>query len=259
VSHSLLHGICYNKGIKWTNINRSENNFYLENAKVSWSNIFLTKVCWKYQIHYFRGKPSVAEDMIISLGKWVVCLHHCQTPHLGLSPMFHQHPWSSHSYKQIRSYCTREWEKVDACSKILRIINSFLSEICRSKYNEITKVFFMLHNRWCYPQVASLITTAQRNCGLTLLLLATIVTYGPPPICHWPTSSPIITHSLLVSPVHLDSYITCYPSERSSLIAVAIMCNKVLVVSQLWSLFPLLQQWALTMTSVPKVAAYYNK
>jgi hypothetical protein len=28
-------------------------------------------------------------------------------------------------------------------------------------------------------------------------------TYVRPPICHWPTSSPIITHFPLVSPVHL--------------------------------------------------------
>jgi hypothetical protein len=44
--------------------------------------------------------------------------------------------------------------------------------------------------------------------------------YGQPPICHWPTSSLIVTHSPLVSPVHLDSYITCSPSARGSLIAL---------------------------------------
>jgi hypothetical protein len=44
--------------------------------------------------------------------------------------------------------------------------------------------------------------------------------FSPPPICHWPTSSPIFTHSPLVSPVHLDPYITCYPFARGSLIAL---------------------------------------
>jgi hypothetical protein len=45
--------------------------------------------------------------------------------------------------------------------------------------------------------------------------------YGPPPsICHWPASLPIVTHSKLVSPVHLDSYITSYLFARGSLIAL---------------------------------------
>jgi len=44
--------------------------------------------------------------------------------------------------------------------------------------------------------------------------------YGPPPICHWPTSSPIVTHSPLVSPVHLDSYIISYLFAQGSLIAL---------------------------------------
>jgi hypothetical protein len=37
---------------------------------------------------------------------------------------------------------------------------------------------------------------------------------------YWPTSSPIVTHTPLVSPVHLDSYITSYPFARGSLIAL---------------------------------------
>jgi hypothetical protein len=39
-------------------------------------------------------------------------------------------------------------------------------------------------------------------------------------ICHWSTSSPIVNHSPLVSPVFLDSYITCYPFAHGSLITL---------------------------------------
>jgi hypothetical protein len=41
-----------------------------------------------------------------------------------------------------------------------------------------------------------------------------------PHIYHRSTSSSIITHSPFGSPVHLDSYITCYPFARGSLIAL---------------------------------------
>jgi hypothetical protein len=41
-----------------------------------------------------------------------------------------------------------------------------------------------------------------------------------PPICHWPTSSLIVTHSPLVSPVHLDSHVTSILFVQGSLIAL---------------------------------------
>jgi hypothetical protein len=56
---------------------------------------------------------------------------------------------------------------------------------------------------------------------LTLTLyLSLSSTMDCPAICHWPTFSPIATHSPLVSPVHLYSYITCYPFTRTSLITL---------------------------------------
>jgi hypothetical protein len=60
-----------------------------------------------------------------------------------------------------------------------------------------------------------------RNLSHSHTIPLSLFYYGlPPPICHWPTSSPIVTHSPLVGPVHIDAYITCCPFVCSSLITL---------------------------------------